>query len=54
MKLSPAQAKALDLITNWGTMLANGVLACRNRVTFATLLSLERKGLVVSKLVNGA
>lgn len=54
MKLSPAQRKALIVIRqNGGTIVANGIIASRNRVTFATLYSLEKRGLLTSTLVNG-
>ncbi len=51
MKLSPAQHKALLVIRqNGGSIVANGMIASRNRVTFATLESLSRKGLLESFL----
>lgn len=53
-KLSPAQERAMIVIRqNGGTIVANGVLASRYRVTFATLNGLERLGLLSSTLVAG-
>ncbi len=53
-KLSGAQQKAMLVVRqNGGTLVANGIIASRHRVTFATLLSLERRGLLIATLFEG-
>jgi hypothetical protein len=51
-KLSSSQQKAMGLLHTFGGITANASLANRNRVTFATLNSLEKLGLVKSTMVG--
>lgn len=51
-KLSAAQVKALAAIRSTGGLTANGLIAARFKITFATLESLRKLGLVSGKLVN--